>query len=141
MEEKVLTREEMKEKALEIMEELDIYKPYIEEFKDKNDVCFFERYAGFWAWQEEDVLKKMKELEEEFGFLVYAITHEYTSFGECWSFIYVSQYEEEQEWCLQECGGNTYIVPAYVWNKSYEEMSEPGDISISAMMGGITRVG
>lgn len=123
------------------MNKLDIYKPYIKGFENKNDVCFFERYGGYWAWQEEEVLKKIKELEERFGFLVYAITHEYTGFGECWSFIYVSQYEEEQEWCLQECGGNTYIVPAYVWNKSYEEISEPGDISISAMCGGITRVG
>lgn len=141
MEEKILTREEMKKKALEIMKKLDIYEPYIKGFEDKNDVCFFERYAGYWAWQEEEIMKKMKELEERFGFLVYAITHEFTSFGECWSFIYVSQHESEQEWCLQECGGNTYIVPSYVWNASYEEMSEPGDISISAMMGGITRVG
>lgn len=140
MEEKVLTREEMKAKALEYMKKLDICKPYIKGFKDKGDVCFFERYGGYWLWQEKEPMAKLKELEERHGFLVYAVTHEITSFGECWSFIYVPKYEEEQEYAFQDYNGG-YIVPAYVWNKSDEDMSEFGDIAIRSGYGGIVRVG
>ena len=32
--------------ALEIMRRLDIYKPYINGFKNSGRVCFFENYGG-----------------------------------------------------------------------------------------------
>ena len=41
------TKEERKEKALEIMQKLEIYKPYIKGFENNDEVCYFERYAGF----------------------------------------------------------------------------------------------
>lgn len=40
-----ITIENKKQKAIELMNKLDIYKPYIKGFKDSNNVCFFE---GFW---------------------------------------------------------------------------------------------
>ena len=40
-----------KQKAIELMNKLDIYKPYIKGFKDKNSVCFYENFGGFWAYQ------------------------------------------------------------------------------------------
>lgn len=40
-----ITVEEKKQKALELMKKLDIYKPYIKGFEKDNEVCFFE---GFW---------------------------------------------------------------------------------------------
>ena len=56
------TKEERKEKALEIMQKLEIYKPYIKGFENNDEVCYFERYAGFWAGQDEDVQNKVKEI-------------------------------------------------------------------------------
>ena len=44
------TKEQRKEKAIECLEKLGIYKPYIQGFQRSNQVCYFERYAGFWAW-------------------------------------------------------------------------------------------
>ena len=35
-----ITIENKKQKAIELMNKLDIYKPYIKGFKDKNSVCF-----------------------------------------------------------------------------------------------------
>ena len=48
------TKEERKEKALEFMQKLDIYKPYIKGFEKSDNVCFFEGFAGYWAWQKEE---------------------------------------------------------------------------------------
>ena len=86
-----MKHEERKEKAIELLKELDIYKPYIKGFVERNQVCFFERFGGYWVDQEPEVEKKMKEIETEYDCTVYAITHEYTEFGECYSFMYVSK--------------------------------------------------
>lgn len=48
-----------KEKAIELLKQLDIYKPYIEGFRKKNYVCFFERYGGYWAYQNEELAAKI----------------------------------------------------------------------------------
>ena len=47
-----ITNEEKKIKGIELLNKLGIYKPYIKGFKKNNDVCYFENFAGFWAYQE-----------------------------------------------------------------------------------------
>ena len=76
-----------KEKVIEILKQMDIYEPYIEGFKQKDKVCFFEEFAGFWIDQEPEAYKKMQEIEQKHGCKVYAVTHEYTEFGECWDYL------------------------------------------------------
>ena len=44
-----ITTENKKQKAIELMGKLDIYKPYIKGFRENNKVCFFENFSGFWA--------------------------------------------------------------------------------------------
>lgn len=78
-----------KEKAIQLLKEMDIYKPYIKGFEEKGTVCFFENYGGFWIDQEPELYAKMKEIEKKFSCLVYAVTHEFTPFGECYSFLIV----------------------------------------------------
>ena len=131
--------EERKIKAIELLKELDIYEPYIEGFENENQVCFFERFGGYWVYQEPDVLKKMKEIEEEFNCTVYAITHEYTEFGECYSFMLVTRYKYEWDNLLFK-DGSTFYAFSYVWNKTYEDFSEFGTIGVRSFGGGITRV-
>ena len=70
-----------KEKAIELMKKMDIYKPYIKGFEERDQVCFFEGFAGFWIDQEPELYAKMKELEEKHNCKVYAVTHEFTEFG------------------------------------------------------------
>ena len=84
-----------KEKAIELMKRLDIYKPYIKGFRESDKVCFFEGFGGFWIDQEPEVYAKMKAIEKKYRCLVYAVTHEFTPFGECYSFLIVSDYPEE----------------------------------------------
>ena len=66
-----------KEKAIEIMKKMDIYKPYINGFEQKDKVCFFEQFGGFWIDQEPELHAKMKAIEEKHKCKVYAVTHEY----------------------------------------------------------------
>lgn len=127
-----------KECAIKAMEILGIYKPYIKGFKESNKVCFFEGFAGFWVYQEPEIEAKMKELEKEYGCIVYAITHEFTQFGECYSFLIISQYEEEWDMTLSDLKKGYAF--AYVWNKDSEWCSEFGTIVVKSYGGGIKRI-
>ena len=135
-----ITRDIKKEKAIELMKKLDIYKPYIKGFKNEDTVCYFENYGGYWAYQEPGLIEKVKELEEEHNCLVYAITHEYTGIGEMYSFLIITDYEEEWDTLLEKYG-NQYYGFAYVWNIDDDMCSEFGTIAISSFGGGIRRIG
>ena len=133
-------KQQQKAKAIEIMKQMDIYKPYIEGFKNEDKVCFFEQFGGFWVYQEPEVEAKMKELENEYGCTVYAITHELTHFGECYSFLLVSKYEEEWDMLVTSENNNHYAF-AYVWNKDDDYCSEFGTVVVKSFGGGIKRIG
>ena len=136
------TKEQRKIKASEIMQKLDIYKPYIKGFKTDNEVCYFERFAGFWAWQDEDLIAKVKEIEEKYNCTVYAITHEFTEFGELYDFLLVTDYPEEwADLVYQGQTKNQHYAFAYCWNKDDDFCSEFGTIAIESFGGGIRRIG
>lgn len=128
-----------KDVALNIMKRLDIYKPYIDGFDKEDRVCFFENFGGFWVFQEPEVEAKMKELEKKHNCKVYAITHEFTQFGECYSFLIVPNYPEEWDDLIYSENRN-HTVFAYVWNKTDEWCSEFGDIIVQSFGGGIRRI-
>ena len=128
-----------KEKAIELMKQLDIYKPYIDGFRESDKVCFFEGFGGFWIDQEPEAYKKMQEIEQKYDCKVYAVTHEFTRFGECWDYLIVSDYPEE--WgTLVYTEGNRHTAFAYVWNKTDDWCSEFGSITVQSFGGGIKRV-
>lgn len=133
------TKEQRKEQAVKYLNQLDIYKPYIKGFVKQDNVCFYENFGGYWAWQDEELSKKIKEIESEYNCTVYAVTHEYTSFGECYSLMLVTDYPEEWEDSLYS-DGKTFYAFAYVWNKSDDLCSEFGTIGVKSFGGGITRV-
>lgn len=60
------TIEEKKTKAIELLKELEIYEPYIDGFKDNGYVCYFERFAGFWDFQNKELEAKRKEIEKKY---------------------------------------------------------------------------
>src|SRR5574344_1339138 len=134
-----ITIENKTQKEIELMNKLDIYKPYIKGFKDKNSVCFYENFGGFWAYQEPELMAKIKEIEETYNILVYAVTHEYLEFGECYDFLYVSDYKSEWKYTLISQKEIFYSY-AYVWNKTDDFCSEFGTIGVFSFGGGIKRV-
>jgi len=134
-----VTIEQKKTKALDILKTLNIYKPYVAGFKENDQVCLFENYAGFWVDQEPEVEKRMREIERKYNCKVYAITHEYTEFGELYDFLFVSDYPDEWEYLIYS-QGNMHTVLAYVWNRDDENCSELGSITVKSFGGGIKRI-
>ncbi len=135
------TKEERKELALKFMKQLNIFEPYIQGFEKRDEVCFFERFAGYWAWQDEDLQNKIKEIEEKYNCTVYAITHDYTAFGELYSFLIVTDYKEEWDDLIYKNSANEFYIFSYVWNKTDEDSSEFGTILVDSLGGGIRRIG
>ena len=133
------TNEIKKQKAIELMNKLNIYKPYIHGFETDNKVCFFENFGGFWAYQEPELMAKINEIEKTYNVLVYAVTHEYLEFGECYDFLYIPDYKSEWKYALLPQKDIFYSY-AYVWNKTDDFCSEFGTIGIRSFGGGIKRV-
>lgn len=129
-----------KDKAIELMKRMDIYAPYIQGFRENGMVCFFERFGGYWADQEPELYAKMREIEQKYRCMVYAITHEWFEFGECYSFLIVTAYPEEWS-TLVHSNGNKHTAFAYVWNKDDDECSEFGSVMVQSFGGGIRRIG
>lgn len=130
-----------KEVAIECMKALDIYKPYVRKFEKDGTVTLFEGFGGYYIdeSQEPELLKKIREFEEETGSLVYAVTHNMFEFGECYSFLIISKYEEEWGMTLEEVKDGYAF--SYVWNKTDDYCSEFGTITVKSFGGGIARIG
>jgi hypothetical protein len=131
-----------KEIAIECLKKLDIYKPYIKKFEKEDMPTFFERCAGFYLFNEPVLQDKVKQIEKENDVLVYAITHEWFAFGECWSMLCVSKSTNTIDDCLLETSRpNSFYAFAYVWNQDADLLSEFGDIVVSSYGGGLRRIG
>lgn len=130
-----------KEVAISAMKSLDIYKPYIKKFEKDGTITLFERFGGYYIdeYQEPELLRKIKEIEAEYECIVYAVTHEMFMFGECYSFLCISKYEEEWDYTLEEIKDGYAF--SYVWNKTVDYCSEFGTIVVKSFGGGIARVG
>lgn len=132
--------EKKKIKAIEELKKLDIYKPYIEGFEKENAVCYFENFGGYWAFQDEELIEKIQQIEKRYNCLVYAVTHEYAEFGELYDFLIITDYKEEWADLLEQTNSNTFYAFSYVWNKTDNDLSEFGTIVIKSFGGGIKRV-
>ena len=134
------TKEQRKEKALEILKAMDIFHPYVKGFKEKDHVCFYENFGGYWAFQHKELTAKVKEIEEEYNCTVYAVTHEYMEFGECYSFLLVTQYTDEWDTLVEPYKRSSFYAFAYVWNKDEPYFSEFGTVVVQSFGGGLRRI-
>lgn len=134
-------KEQQTQVAIKLMETMDLYKPYIKAFKEKGIVTLYEDYAGFYIEEtEQELLDNIKEFEKEHDCLVYAVTHEYTQFGECYDYLIVPKYEEEWNDLISYSNQTKHVVFAYVVNKDDPWCSEFGDITVNQFGGGLVRV-
>jgi len=135
-----MTKQAKKNKAIELMKTLDIYEPYIQGFEQSDKVCFYEMFGGYWVEQEKEIYDKMKQLENKYKCVVYAITHEFTDFGDLYDFLIVPDYKSDWKGLLYKQSNNEFIAYAYVWNKTDDLCSEFGSIVVQSFGGGIRRV-
>lgn len=135
-----VSREIKKEEAIKRMKALHLFAPCTDAFKKRNEVQFTEITGGLYEFSgDEELTKQVKEFEEEYNALVYHVIHTYTAFGELYSFLYVSDYQEEWEMDNEDIKDN--YAMAYVWNKTMPDCSEFGSIAVMQKFGGIVRIG
>ena len=48
-------KNKQKAKAIEIMRQMGIYKPYVDGFEKVDHECVFEIYGGYWVYTEPEV--------------------------------------------------------------------------------------
>lgn len=134
-----VSQETKKKEAIKRMEILGLFKPCINVFAKYDEVQLSEQTGGLYEFNDDAALnKKVNEFETEYDALVYHVIHTYTQFGELYSFLYVSDHEDE--WKIDNEDLYEGYAVAYVWNKTDEWMSEFGSIGIKEKFGGLVRV-
>lgn len=138
-EDKILTKDEQKDLAVKALTALNCYKPYLDAYKKKGIITMYEGYGGYYldpkfGSHEDELMQKIHAVEETYGGTVYAVIHNLTAFGECYSLLYMSKYD-----CDKESMWGQKWAYAYVWNKTYDDCSEFGSIGVRSVLGGLVR--
>lgn len=135
-----VSRENKKAEAIKRMKALGLFKPCIKVFENHDEVQLTEPNGGLYEFSDDAELNaKIKDFEAEYNALVYHVIHTYTQFGELYSFLFISDHEEEWEMDNEDVKDGYAI--AYVWNKSDDWCSEMGSIVVQERFGGLVRVG
>lgn len=131
-----ISREDKKVEALLRMKKLKLHENVLAEFKNEDKLNQSETGVLYWV-ENEEVLAKIKEFEANYNALVYHVIRSHTSFGELYSFLYVSDHQEE--WQSDDDYLKENLAYAYVFNISDDWCSEIGMIQIQPITGGLRR--
>lgn len=140
LQEKTNLKELQKVEAGKRMKMLKLDKSVIKEFLQDGTIFYSERQNSifqavlYYASDDEQLERKVKEFEEEYNALVYHVQLTHTVYGKMYSFLYVSK--SEDEWALDIDDLKNNCCYAFVWNNEIEDI---GLIGIKPAMGGIVR--
>lgn len=130
--------------ALLRMKRLGIHSNAINEFRlekkiNKSIPCRIGngQVAGILYWLDEEEVKLVKQIEEEWEILVYHVVETHSNFGKMLNMFYVSKYTEEWEYDNDLLNEDTQCV--YVKNLDVAEYSEFGYIYYDKAFGGLVR--
>lgn len=137
------------QEAAERLRIMHLHPNVLKEFKKDGTRYYSERsligrqVCGilYWLRNRPEWMKKIREIEEKRNIYVYAAIHEYASFGELLTLLYVSNYEcswADDRRRLETTYKFGHEVHAYTWNIS-EDFVEPGFIGIRSVGGGLIR--
>lgn len=131
-----------KELAVECMQRLGIYKPYIRKFKSGGKVTQFENFGGYYIDSQSELAAKIREVEAEYDVTVYAVTNSIVEGMYCHSMLCIGDYAGfgVEDYLDQVPMYNEFYVHAYVWNKDCPQCSEFGDIYVQTFGGGLKRL-
>ena len=140
----LFTRDELKQNAIRNLRKINCYAPYRRAFEKKDSVItMYEGIGGYYITNDDEngteLLAKIKEVEEQYQGMVYAVIHNFTECGELYTMLWQTAYKEDDEWAVTGEGGY-HICYAYVWNKTDEWCSEFGSVGIVERFGGLLRI-
>ena len=133
-----VSRDIKKEEAIKRMKMLGIYDETIKQFEEENLISCSEPPFGANYWINDEQEEIVKNFEAEYNALVYFVIRSYTQFGTLDSFLYVSDYDEEWEYDIQDMKDG--YVYSYVYNYDEPMFSEIGSIGVQERFGGLIRV-
>lgn len=132
-------------KAIKCMEILNIYKPYIEIFKEQKTLPLFENFAGFYLSPDSPLLAKKQEIEQSNGIYIYAMIDAKDEVDEVYILLAFSSDDAEDnpevdinDISLTAVG--EYLVYAYIWNRTNEKMSELDYVTVKSLCGGLSYI-
>lgn len=131
-----MEKAKQKQEAIARMKMLKLSPNIIREF-DKEGIVNLSENGGILYWLTSEQQTMVDEFEAENNALVYHVIHDFTEFGELYSLLYVSKYDEEWEYDREDLEYGTALV--YVKNMSDEVCSEFGSIGIRPQFGGLVR--
>lgn len=117
------------------IKKLNLHPNAVREFIEEKKLNLSERGILFWLNDEEKQM--VRTWEDETGNIVYHVIKNNMEFGLCYSFLYVSQNEEEWEDDNADLDDGYPLV--YVMNVDDDFCSEYGSIGIKPFFGGIIR--
>ena len=84
---------------------------------------------GAFFWVDEEDKKRIQQFEQEYNALVFVVIRSYTNIGKMDSYLFVSDYREE-EWEMDRDDLRHGQTCAYVYNHDAPDCSEIGAIGI-----------
>ena len=135
-----ITRENKKKEAIKRMKALGLISPCIEEFDRHDTVWLSEPNGGLYEFSSNDkLIETIERVEREFNSLVYHVIHSRLEFGDMYSLLLVSDYDEEWEMDNEDIAEGYAMV--YCINLDCPDFSEFGTIAYQSVNGGIKRIG
>lgn len=122
-----MTREEKKTEALGRMMSLGIFPETVKQFEQDDYISISEPPFGAFFWAEGEDLKRIHDFEETHNALVYLVIRSYTNIGKLDTYLYVSDYADE-EWARDREDLKNGETLAYVYNHDAPDCSEFGYI-------------
>ena len=122
--------EEKKTEAMRRMRKMNYYGQSRKQFYDKGFVMINEPPLGahYYIDEDEELVRKINEMQEKDNILVYAVVRAFTEFGKMDSFLFVEDHKEEWEYFDEDIKDG--IIMSYTFNRDYPDCSEYGSIGI-----------
>ena len=131
-----MERNIQKQEAIRRMKMLKLHSNALQEFEQEDRLNMSE-YGGVLFWLSEKEQAIVDEFEVKRKALVYHVIHNYTSFGEMLTLLYVSSSPEEWEYDRMRLADGYPL--AYVENLDDPRLSEIGSVGVESRIGGLIR--
>lgn len=133
-----LLREKQRSEAIKCLKQLRIDPATIQKFEATGEVSTCSCIHSTPEKTPDHILEMIRELEREYGFLVYLNVHSATFLGPIHNLFFVGKYEEEWEMQFRDLEEGYALV--YALNLAYPDCSEMGSIAFRRTEnGGILR--
>lgn len=138
------TREEMIQEAIKRMRMLELFPKVIKEFRTEGLINISHApFASLYWIEDEESLKRIKKIEEEYGCVIYHVVRSYFRIDDdilkMDSFLFVTKYRSDWKYDRADYKDNNSVM-SYTYNWTDPICSEYGSIGVKPQNGGLLRI-